>query len=193
MSKLYQEENSYLFTTLPRPRKNRRKSIPYWFRRYRYQIYRQTRNLKGNPVTLARGLAIGVFAGCFPFFGLQSLIGVLLATIFRGSKVAAIGGTWISNPLTYLPIFVFNFKVGKFFLGVDSISSQEVDFESLSSFMELGYIFAIVLLVGCLIVGTVLAVISYFVGLSLFKRLRRNQSTLPRKISQRKQHTTIKK
>ena len=141
MNKLHPERKSGLLRVLPKSTRNNRKNIKYWIRIYRKRFFTNLRKLKGEPGTLARGLAIGVFAGCFPFFGVQSLIGVILAAIFRSSKVAAIAGTWISNPLTYIPIFVFNFKVGKLLLGVESISSKEVNFESLSSFMQFGSTF----------------------------------------------------
>ena len=183
MPKLYQKDNSRSLTILPKYQRNRRKSLKYWLRVYQRRLYLSFRNLKGNPITLARGLALGVFAGCFPFFGLQSIIGVVLATIFRGSKVAAIAGTWISNPLTYIPIYVFNFKVGKLLLGVETISSQEINLESISAFMELGSTFAIVLLTGCCVVGLILAPISYVVSLSVFKRLQRKKSRLRKKRS----------
>lgn len=183
MHKLYQEDNSRLSTVLPRSKKNRRKPLKYWLKISQRRLYLRIRKLKGKPVTLARGLAIGVFAGCFPFFGLQSLIGVLLATIFRCSKVAAVAGTWISNPLTYIPLFVFNFKVGKLLLGVESISSKEINFESLSYFMELGSTFAIALLTGCFVVGAISACISYFVSLSMFRRLQqRNFKNSPQQL-----------
>ena len=37
------------------------------------------RNQNGSPFFNAKGLAIGVFSGCFPFFGFQTLIGVFFA------------------------------------------------------------------------------------------------------------------
>ena len=154
--------------------------ITKWLKIQQRRFYIKVKKLKGKPVTLARGLAIGVFAGCFPFFGIQSIIGVLLATIVRGSKVAAVAGTWISNPLTYVPIYVFNYKVGKFMLGVDSISSQEIDFDSLANFMEFGSTFVIALLVGCSVVGAIFSVITYFVGLHFFQRLRTRRKTFKR-------------
>lgn len=160
---------------MPRSKRYRRKLFKYWYRRYRNQVRRSLRNLKGDPESLARGLALGVFAGCFPFFGLQSIVGILLATIFRGSKVAAVTGTWISNPLTYLPIFVFNFKVGKLILGVESLAGYELNSESLHVWKELGYTFTIVLLTGCLVVGIIMGIVSYFVGLSAFKRLQQKR------------------
>lgn len=152
--------------------------ITKWLKTQQRRFYIKVKKLKGKPVTLARGLAIGVFAGCFPFFGIQSIIGVLLAAVFRGSKVAAVAGTWISNPLTYVPIYVFNYKIGKFLLGVESMDSQEIDFDSLAHFMEFGSAFVIALLVGCTVVGLIFSVITYFVGLHFFQRLRTRRKTL---------------
>ena len=155
-------------------------SIIKWLKIQQRRLYIKVRKLKGKPVILARGLAIGVFAGCFPFFGLQSIIGVVLATIFRGSKVAAVAGTWISNPLTYVPIYVFNYKIGKFLLGIDSMDSGEIDFDSLAHFMEFGSSFVIALLVGCFVVGAIFSVITYFFGLHFFQRLRTRKKTFKR-------------
>lgn len=185
MPKLNQKDNSLRSITLPKRKKNRRKVFVYWLKIYKRRFYLRIKKLKGNPNTLARGVAVGVFAGCFPFFGLQSLIGVLLATIFKGSRVAAIACTWISNPITYIPLFVFNFNVGKFFLRIESISGRDIDFESLSSFMELGSAFAIALLSGSFIVGAIASLIAYFASLAFFKRLQRERLRRSRKLSQR--------
>lgn len=65
----------------------------------------------------ARGLAAGVFMGCFPIFGLQTLLGIALASLVRGNHILAAAGTWISNPLTYIPLYWFNYSVGCWLLG----------------------------------------------------------------------------
>jgi uncharacterized protein (DUF2062 family) len=57
-------------------------------------------------------LAAGVFMGCFPIFGLQTLLGIALASLVRGNHILAAAGTWISNPLTYIPLYWFNYAVG---------------------------------------------------------------------------------
>jgi hypothetical protein len=124
------------------------------------------------------GLAVGVFAGCFLFFGLQTIIGIILAAVFRASKVAAAAGTWISNPLTYVPIFVFNYKVGKFLLGIEKQSIDSFDLQSFSSFMELGFSFAATLLLGCLLVGFFVATLTYFLSLRFLRRLRKHKRKL---------------
>ena len=67
---------------------------------------------EGTPAQRARGMALGVFSGCFPFFGFQTLLGVMLASLFRGNRLLAATGTWISNPFTYLPLYWLNYKIG---------------------------------------------------------------------------------
>ena len=72
---------------------------------------------EGTPGQRARGLAAGVFCGCFPFFGFQTLLGIGLASVVRGNHLLAATGTWISNPFTYIPLFWFNYRLGALILG----------------------------------------------------------------------------
>jgi uncharacterized protein (DUF2062 family) len=58
-----------------------------------------------------------VFTGCYPFFGLQIVLGIGLASLVRGNHLLAAAGTWISNPLTSLPLYWFNYQVGCWVLG----------------------------------------------------------------------------
>ncbi|MEL6439493.1 MAG: DUF2062 domain-containing protein [Cyanobacteria bacterium J06621_8] len=143
-------------------------------RRFRL-VFLKLLRLRGKPEYVARGLAVGVFAGCFPFLGLQSLIGILLATLCRGSKVAAVAATWISNPLTYFPLFVFNYKIGKLLLGTDDATLPPLDIEDIESFTafkELGSSFAITLLTGSFMLGVILGLITYFYGLAILEKFR---------------------
>ena len=73
-------------------------------------------NQKGLPSQRALGLAVGIFSGCFPFFGLQTLMGVSLAKILKGNSILAAVGTWISNPFTYVPLYYFNYRLGSLIL-----------------------------------------------------------------------------
>ncbi|MGC1395339.1 MAG: DUF2062 domain-containing protein, partial [Coleofasciculaceae cyanobacterium] len=74
-------------------------------RSLKYFYWRLVR-LQGKPEALARGLACGVFAGLFPFAGSQTVLALLLAFLFRGNKILATVGPWISNPLTSVPIYL---------------------------------------------------------------------------------------
>jgi len=159
------------------PRPKRKSGKFAWLSRRLRLTYLKLLRLRGKPEVVAKGLAVGVFAGCFPFFGVQSLLGIALATIFQGSKVAAIAATWISNPLTYVPIFVFNYNIGKIILGTKDTTLPPLDIESFTAFKELGATFATTLLTGSFVVGTILAVITYFYSMAILERWHRNRLT----------------
>ena len=112
----------------------------------------------GSPFYHARGLALGVFSGCFPFFGFQTLMGVFFAKIAKGNIVLAAIGTWISNPFTYIPLYYFNYRVGSIFLNT---SSNEIIEKSLviDDLWKQGRIFSLKLLLGSSCVGFLLALI----------------------------------
>lgn len=139
------------------------------FRRSLKYFYWRLVRLQGRPESLARGLACGVFAGLFPFAGSQTLLALLLAFLFRGNKILATVGPWISNPFTSVPIYLFNFEVGKWLLH-DS-TKTEVSFESWQEVMKLGSEIVLPLFVGCVAVGFVCAIFSYFFGLWLIRRV----------------------
>lgn len=97
-------------------RKKRKSQWQIWQKTWRYPYLRFIR-LRGSTEAIARGLAVGVFAGMFPIFGFQMAIAVVLAAFVRGNKIVAAAATWVSNPLSYLPLFAFNFQVGRWLLG----------------------------------------------------------------------------
>ncbi len=132
------------------------------------------RKLRGHPEVVASGIAVGVFAGCFPFFGFQSIMGIILASFIRGSKISAIAGTWVSNPLTYVPILFLNFKVGQWLLGVETNFNPHST-DSLETFFALGPKLVITLIVGCSVAGAILGITSYFASRYILKRLRENK------------------
>ena len=126
----------------------------------------------GSPLFNAKGIAVGVFCGCFPFFGLQTVLGLLLAKILKGNLLLAAIGTWISNPLTYIPLYYFNYKVGSIFLknSPNTINHKILDINSL---WHQGSIFSIRLILGSAFVGILLALISGFIIFLFYKIKRR--------------------
>lgn len=178
------KKHSYKVTPPSESQQRRKSPSKFLVRRIRF-IYLKLRRLRDKPQAVAKGLAVGVFAGCFPFFGLQSLIGIFLAAICRGSKVAALAATWISNPLTYVPLYVFNYKIGKLLLGIEDTVLLPLDLESFTTFREQGSAFAIALLTGSFVVGMILATITYFYSLAILERWRK-RSIRRRSYKQRK-------
>tara|TARA_B100000123_G_C25608932_1_gene374850 strand:+ start:94 stop:537 length:444 start_codon:yes stop_codon:yes gene_type:complete len=121
-----------------------------------------------SPSFNAKGLAIGVFSGCFPFFGFQTLLGVFFAKLAKGNIVLAAIGTWISNPFTYIPLYYFNYKVGSIF--IRNSTNITIDRSlGINDLWEQGSIFSIKLLLGSSVVGLSLACITGVIVLWLYK------------------------
>ncbi|WOD39099.1 DUF2062 domain-containing protein [Nodosilinea sp. E11] len=148
-------------------------SRPQWRRQLRY-VYLRFLRLQGSPEQLARGMASGVFSGCFPLFGFQTILGVAVATVLRGNRLMAAAATWVSNPFTYVPIFAFNYQVGHWLLGGGTTQTFQ-DLDTLTSWMDMGTEVSVRLMLGSSVVGAIAGVVSYVVGLPLIRRVRSRQ------------------
>ncbi len=126
------------------------------------------RHQNGSPLFNAKGLAIGVFSGCFPFFGFQTLMGIFFAKLARGNIVLAAIGTWISNPFTYIPLYYFNYKVGSIFFKTSSNKIIDKSFV-IDDLWKQGRIFSLKLLLGSSCVGLLLALICGSVVFFIYK------------------------
>lgn len=67
--------------------------------------------LEDSPERIARGCAAGMFCAYLPMLG-QTFAGMLLAWLIRGSALAAIPWSWITNPLTTLPLWYASYRLG---------------------------------------------------------------------------------
>lgn len=143
-----------------------------WKRRLRYFYIRFVR-LRGTPAEISRGFAIGVFWGMFPLPGLQMAVAIVTAAYFRSNKLAAAAGTWLGNPFTTLPLTVLNFQVGQWILGREAVEFTTDDLRSIDQIMQLGGDVLVSYLVGCVIVGSIVAPLLYFLGLPIIQRIQR--------------------
>ena len=123
---------------------------------------------KGSPAQRARGIAVGVFSGCFPLFGFQSFIGLGLASLFKANHLLALTGTWISNPLTYIPLYWFNYKVGAFCLDQDPKLLQLKDF-SQTDIWKHGWFISSRILLGSSIVGLFASMVTGLIFYMVFR------------------------
>ncbi len=107
---------------------------------------------------VAAGVAIGLFMGFLPL-PIQMLLSAIAAVIVRANLPLALGCTWVSNPLTMPPIFAFNYYIGSLILPADpNFSISDIN---LSNVLELGSNILLPLYFGSVVVGLVVAVISY--------------------------------
>jgi len=149
----------------------------------RYYYLRFIR-LRGDPRELALGMAFGIFTGMMPVMPFQMALSVALALVFKGSKITAALGTWVSNPLNWYFLYYFSYKLGACILGMEGSSTVfatimdmvRSDVESMvivEKILQSGGLMAAAFLLGGVIMGTVVALPSYFVFLYIFKRIRR--------------------
>ena len=131
-------------------------------------------NQEGSPSQRAIGFGVGIFSGCFPFFGLQTLIGVFLAKIFKGNSILAAVGTWISNPFTYVPLYFFNYKLGSLLLNK---GENILDYSHIApnELWSQGWYLSSRLLVGSTFVGLITAIVG---GICLYFPLKKFSNSI---------------
>ncbi len=151
-------------------------------RQIRYYYLRFIR-LRGEPHELALGMAFGVFTGMMPIVPFQIVAAVALSLLFKGSKITAALGTWISNPLNWYFLYNANYKLGAFILCIPdhnqmfssvmrAIKSGEESMVIAEKILSAGSLGVATFLLGGLIMGTVVALPTYFIFLSVFSRIR---------------------
>lgn len=108
-----------------------------------------------NRQTTAKGIAIGLFCAFLPM-PFEMVPAIFIAMMLRGNLPFAIAGIWISNPVTWVPLYTPCYFLGAWIFGIEPIQLTEI------RILELGLHY-IALWLGCLIVGTTLAFSTHFI------------------------------
>jgi len=151
-------------------------------RQLKYYYLRFIR-LRGNPDELALGIAFGVFVGMMPIMPFQIALAVTLAIFFKGSKITAALGTWISNPFNWYFLYFFSYKIGALILG---LSEKNRGFSSIMESVRHGEEAMTVIgklagasgsiiaafLIGGFVMGLIVALPAYFIFLRIFRLIR---------------------
>lgn len=135
-------------------------------------LLRRILTLEDTPHSVAMGVTVGMFIGLTPTVGIQMVLVMILAALtwrcFRFNRIAALLTVYVSNPITTVPIYYFNYKVGTLFVAGDLTRE---DFAHIlrprgfsdwwQALVELFVEVGTPLVIGSLIVATVCAAISY--------------------------------
>ncbi|MEM8808345.1 MAG: DUF2062 domain-containing protein [Cyanobacteria bacterium P01_G01_bin.38] len=146
-------------------------------RSLRYARLRFSRS-RGRPGEIARGMAVGAFVGVMPLFGVQTLVAIALAPPLRGNAVMAATTTWVSNPITFIPLYTLNFRIGQQLLGTQDLLLTLQAAPTLNQFLKMGMDCVMTLTAGCVALGIPMAMIGYLGGLCLaqsWQKQRRQQ------------------
>jgi len=109
---------------------------------------------------------IGLFCAFVPV-PTQMLLAALLAVLARCNLPISVSLVWITNPLTFAPMFFFAYKLGAWLLGVET---QDVEWELSWSWVRETFV-AIwwPLIVGCLVCGWVAGLTGAVVSRTLWR------------------------
>ncbi|MFO8070254.1 MAG: DUF2062 domain-containing protein [Polyangia bacterium] len=130
---------------------------------------------KDPPHRIALGAALGALVGMMPIMGIQMITVAALALPLRANLKASLIGVWISNPVTFLPMYYGSYRFG--LLIVDGKKRNQEMFariletaadwdwgdalNSLFRLFDLGTDVLVPLWLGSIILGTALAVPTY--------------------------------
>lgn len=130
---------------------------------FRFQYLRVLR-IKATPHQIALGLAFGIFIGFMPIIPFQTPTVLLMAFMFRASKLAAFLATFISNPVNMPLFYSMLYMVGrKVFPFVEAPQFNPRSFE-LMAIAELGTGLLVIMILGGFVLGVPSAVAVYFVS-----------------------------
>ena len=107
-----------------------------------------------NRQSTAKGIAIGIFCAFLPM-PFEMVPAIILAILMRGNLPFALAGIWLSNPITWIPLYTPCYLLGAKILQIDPISIEQI------TIFKLGWHYA-ALWLGCLIIGLTLSIIIHF-------------------------------
>ena len=156
--------------------RKRPRSIPERFRRIFRYIYLRLARVGGDPVHIGLGFALGVFLGIFPTFGVGTPLALLIASVLRWNRIAAVLGSLVMNPFTTPFFWTLSGSLGAAIFRVDAkkVLQSVGDGERMKSLSEA----ALIYLTGNTIIALAGAVVSYFVSCRLVISYRERRQEL---------------
>ncbi len=152
----------------------------HWLKGKLSALYDKIVKERKSAEFIARGWALGVFIGSVIPFGVQIYIAIPLSFLLKGSRVGALTGTLISNPLTIFFLYPAQCWAGSRLLGQDiswnAISEAMNDVlshQDWSSLSQLSGHLVTSFFVGGLLLAIIATPITYFTVLSLVRNYRR--------------------
>lgn len=137
-------------------------------------------HLDDPPWRIALALALGVFLGCTPLYGLHTILAIAVAALARVNKAAAVTGAWLNLPWITPFVYAASLKIGTLIVpDPDGTRSAWVAFAlahpgrlSWQDVLALLDQVTVALLVGTTIFGAIAAIVTYVVALGAISSWR---------------------
>lgn len=142
-------------------------------------VYMKVLRIKSTPNAIAMGMGLGVFIGMLPIIPLQTVLVLAIALLLRCSKLAALIGTLVTNPLTIPFLYLMMLRIGRFFLP-ETRGRLNPDHWTIGELLQAGWHFYGGILLGGFILAIPSAILAYFLTLAL---TRAHQSRRARKMA----------
>jgi hypothetical protein len=149
--------------------------LSQFFLRQYQRFKRAVTQIRDTPHAIAGGVAIGVMFGFTPFFGFKTLLAILVAWLFRCSKLSAVLAVTMHDILIpFGPILLrWQYQIGFFLLYrphrlPPKFSPKHFHFDVFLSMKTLRYLWPT--FIGSIVIATPVAFVMYFIVLEIVKR-----------------------
>ncbi|MBB5022031.1 DUF2062 domain-containing protein [Desulfurispira natronophila] len=160
----------------------RRVYLRLWRRRLRHYIdpvgwYRRLVYLDAPPKKIAISFAVGVYIAFVPLLGVQTMLSLAAAWLFRLNAVATVSGSLFTNPVTFVPLLWVSFHAGM--LLHPFAQAGDFDWSTLDrdNFLAVMKPYIVQLFIGLAAVGLACAAAAYLLTLFLINRYRERNET----------------
>lgn len=157
------------------------------------RFYVRLIKIRGHPREIALGFALGIFIGLTPTMGVQTVIAIFIASIFKWNKISSAVGVWITNPVTAPVIYSVTYLIGARMMGirtVGNIGEKFTDIDYLIKLLQKAPEILLAMTLGGIVLGVPLAFAAYHFCYSAVTRYR---DDIKRKLAEQKEKLADKK
>ncbi len=122
----------------------------------------------------AKGVAIGIFCAFLPM-PFEMVPAIFIAVMIRGNLAFSIAGVWLSNPVTWIPLYTPCYLLGTRIMNIQPVPLDQV------KLLDIGWHY-VALWLGCLIIGSLVALATHFLITFLWRRSIRERWAARRKL-----------
>jgi len=128
--------------------------------------------LDAPPNRIAAAAAVGVIVGFSPYIGFHTVLAIGFSFIFNLPLYPLIVGAYITNPLTFIPVYTLCYKFGEFITGRTAEMPVNFSDMSLTTILTTAKSFIFPFFVGAHLLGLILGAITYILSYYLVKKYK---------------------
>lgn len=124
------------------------------------------------PSRIAAAAAVGVIIGFSPYIGFHTVIAIGLSFAFNLPLYPLIVGAYITNPLTFIPVYTLCYKFGEMVTG--QTAELPVNFHDMSfaALLKTAKTFFVPFFTGAHLLGLILGAFTYILTYYLVKKYK---------------------